>query len=159
IADISWAKWHRAPRQISWPAFRDAFGSPADGLSDGLTRFAVTFSRPVEVESLQRPQAIAMTLTTYEAGTGWRVLRRVPITRLATRSAPDLPANLTRQVRIEIDPDWRKDEIYSHDSWLTGRSFDVEIEIRGDLIVDCSGQTVDADTPGLKVAPSGDGVP
>ena len=35
----------------------------------------------------------------------------------------------------------------------------VEIEIRGDFIVDCNGQTVDANAIGLSPAPTGNGTP
>ena len=35
----------------------------------------------------------------------------------------------------------------------------IEIEVHGDLIVDCNGQTVDANAHGLSPAPSGNGTP
>jgi hypothetical protein len=35
----------------------------------------------------------------------------------------------------------------------------VEIEVRGDYIVDCNGQAVDANPVGLRAAPSGNGTP
>ena len=45
------------------------------------------------------------------------------------------------------------------ESYLNERDFVVEIEIRGDLILDCSGQPVDANSIGLQAAPTGNGTP
>jgi hypothetical protein len=156
VSKISWADWHRTPRWVSWRAFQHAFGREGEG----FTHFVVAFTSPVMIESLWRPQAVTMTITIYDPGTGWGRTLRVPITDLIPRYAPDLPPGETREVRIAIETDWQDDEIFGgHTTLSDGDFFDVEIEIRGDLIVDCSGQQVDATTPGLASAPSGNGTP
>jgi hypothetical protein len=43
--------------------------------------------------------------------------------------------------------------IFNHDTSA------VEIEVRGDFIVDCNGQTIDANAIGLSPAPTGNGTP
>jgi hypothetical protein len=63
-------------------------------------------------------------------------------------------------MRLVVRPRWIRDEIeQGGQSWLTDREFTVEIEIRGDLILDCHNQAIDADSIGLRAAPSGNGTP
>jgi hypothetical protein len=67
---------------------------------------------------------------------------------------------MTDQMSFVVRPRWVRDEIEpGGQSWLTDREFTVEIEIRGDLILDCHGLALDGDAIGLRAAPSGNGTP
>jgi hypothetical protein len=55
--------------------------------------------------------------------------------------------------------DWISDEIKSKKTKFNGEDVRIEIEIRGDYIIDCNGQCVDANPRGLLAAPTGNGTP
>jgi len=160
ISDYSWKDWHRSPTNVLWKDFAGKFRE--GGKPDGVTDFWVQFSGPVLEKSLL-PDVITITVFGVDQGTGWRIGRRVPIAGFdLTPSDPNLklPAGTTDQFRVEVRPSWVHDELDSDDeSFLTQRRFIVEIDIRGDLIVDCSGQPIDGNSVGLRKVPSGDGIP
>lgn len=158
---ISWEAWHRAKEPIAWEDFAAHFH--ADASPDGTTDFVVRFSGPVLVDTL-RPDVFVVTVLTVEQSTGWRVVRRVPVSELDV--TPDashgstLPPGTTNQMRLKVKAKWIRDELQKdEESWLSDREFGVEIEIRGDFILDCHGQAVDANAIGTKATPSGNGVP
>lgn len=157
ITEISWAKWHRSTETVAWSEFQAmVLGSTKD---DSATDFVVTLSGPVKVESLQRPGVLTFTvLTSNEAG--WRVLRRVPVTRLQPDPTRPMAEALTDRFRIMVQSEWVREQVKrGQNSEFNRGDFRVEIEMYGDLVEDCSGQQLDANTPGIASAPSGNGSP
>lgn len=65
---------------------------------------------------------------------------------------------MTRATLI-VDGRWLYDAIKGSKTIFDEDPVTIEIEIRGDLIVDCNGQTVDANAHGLSTAPTGNGTP
>jgi hypothetical protein len=71
-----------------------------------------------------------------------------------------MPDGLTDQMQLYVDYAWYRDEVEKEaQSWLSRTGFVMEIEIRGDLILDCHRQAVDANAVGLIPAPTGNGTP
>jgi hypothetical protein len=60
---------------------------------------------------------------------------------------------------IVVDGAWVEDGVRGRRSLFLGGETWIEIEIRGDFIVDCNGQTVDANAAGLSPGPTGNGSP
>src|SRR5262249_9699300 len=109
-----------------------------------------------------RPDSVVMSAITTEQATGWHIPRRVPIIGIdhSPTTGATLPSGTTDQIRLIVRKKWIHDEIEEDDeSWLSGRDFSVEIEIGGDLILDCQGQAVDGNAIGTKPAPSGNDTP
>jgi hypothetical protein len=161
---ISWHLWHRREAPIPWAEFVKVF-LPPTGRTECATDFTVRFSKPVKIATLT-PDAFVISVIISERGTGWGDVRRVPIRRIET--APDdhypppggaFPAGTTNQAQIIVDWKWYDDEIDTEESWFSDRGVTVEIEIRGDLILDCNDIAVDADTHGLAANRSGNGTP
>jgi hypothetical protein len=161
ISWISWAHWHRrGDVRMQWDDFEAMFKA------DGWTNFVVRFSGPVLTETLKR-DVIAIAVITREPGTGWRILRRIPILELdlTPHSEPPagysaLPEGTTNQMRVLVRPRWVKDEVEKGgESWLGERQFRIEVEIYGDYILDCHGQAIDANAVGLRPVPTGNGTP
>jgi len=91
---------------------------------------------------------------------------------LVLDSDPSLPPDTTRHMTLKVRIGWFDDELADNkNSWLTDRPFTVEIEVFGDLILDCHGQAVDANArtrvltnppeghSPLLATPSGNGTP
>ena len=159
ISEIGWKDFHRKKEPVSFDAFSKAFG-PASDQDDSVTRdFWVRFSNPVRSDSV-RPDCFAMTVMSAEREGGWLVPFRVPITRVETGgSEPGDPPDHIRMATIAVDSAFLADAVYGRRSIFLGAQTLVEIEVRGDFIVDCNGQTVDANAVGLIAAPTGNGTP
>jgi len=162
IADISWSQWHRAAGSMPWDEFAAMFQVPHQPA--GTTDFVIGFTGPVRADTIG-VDTVVMRAVILEQATGWRVTRRVPLNRIDTaprRAAPGtppLPTGTTDQIRLHVNPRWIKDEIDPDDeSWLSHREFWIEIEVRGDFILDCHGQALDADARGFQIE-SGNGAP
>jgi hypothetical protein len=160
IEKVSWQGWHRNRKALEWDEFASFFTTQEYAPDSLLTKFTVRFSGPVLVETVRR-DAVAITVQMVDGGTGWIRSRRIPISGLdTTPSVQSLPAGTTDQFTVAVAKRWMRDEIdQGGESYLSERDFVVEIEIRGDLIEDCSGQTVDANTVGLVGSPTGNGAP
>jgi hypothetical protein len=77
-----------------------------------------------------------------------------------TTSAPSgTVEGLVTRATIVVDAGWLDDAVRGNKTIFNEDPTTVEIEIRGDLIVDCNGQTVDANANGLSPAPTGNGTP
>jgi hypothetical protein len=121
----------------------------------------VKFSRPVLARTV-RPDCFAITVLGAEREGGWWQVLRVPIVRVDTTmepAQPDDPSDVVRSARIVVDGGWLEDAVRGRVTVFHLQQTWVEIEIRGDFIVDCNGQTVDANARGILSSPTGNGSP
>jgi len=154
IKNYGWKAWHRHPDPILFPDFADAFAQVTPGVHEDeyVTRdFWVEFSRPVRRETVK--DSFVMNIITVEGDDWWWETSRVPITNI--KETEDFITRAT----IKVDGTWLESTIRGNSSRLQGWPTRVEIEIRGDFIVDCNGQTVDANAHGLSKGPTGNGTP
>jgi hypothetical protein len=161
IRKISWEDWHRG-QLVPFERFAEYFGSKiANG--DYLTNFYVTFSRPVRLDTL-RPDCFVMTIITPERDDAWWEELRVPIVALDTgdipadANAPPVPDGHVRGARLVVSGDWYRG-VFNGYTRVFEVETRVEIEVRGDFIVDCNGQTVDANANGRSATVFGNGTP
>lgn len=164
IKKIGW-KWHRREEWVPFEEFSAALGPENRGEAAYVTRdFWVEFTRPVRKETV-RPDCFAMTVMSAEREGGWWQTFRVPIIRVDTVDAanfptePDDPPGHVRGARIVVDGSWVEDAVRGRRSLFLGSETRIEFEVRGDFIVDCNGQTVDANAVGLSPSPTGNGTP
>jgi hypothetical protein len=128
------------------------------------TRFEIGFSGPVRVASLT-PHAVSITGIFPDQDTGWNKPLRFPITRILTRPHdPGDPKDTTRRAMVVVHQDWIYDEIAGNKSeFRVDEDRDyypfLEFEIFGDLLEDCRNVTVDADSAGPAIIPTGNGTP
>jgi hypothetical protein len=166
IKTIGWdyedIHWHRKPDPISFEDFQRALGEYNQNDDRFVSeRFWVEFSRPVREDTL-RPDCFAMTVMSTEREGGWWQTFRVPIVDVDTSMIPPEPGDPpghVRSARIVVDGPWLGDAVLGRRTIFLGGETWVEFEVRGDFIVDCNGQTVDANPVGLWPAPTGNGTP
>jgi hypothetical protein len=163
ISDIGWKAWHRNDTPAAFDDFAAALGYvPGVSQDTYVTHdFWVEFSRPVRAETV-KPDCFAMTVLAQEPEGGWWNAWRVPIIGVDTTLVPPEagdPANHVRSARIVVDGGWLEDAVTGRRSIFMAEQTRVEIEVRGDFIVDCNGQPVDANARGLSPAPTGSGQP
>jgi hypothetical protein len=167
IIEISWAEWHRQltrDKAMHWNTFQKMIAphqtasEQEERMPSAKTNFWIRFSAPVEIDTL-RPDCVVMTVFAAEDEGGWVEVRRVPITGLAPHIDGDCPDGFTDQVNICVDSGWCDDEILGHKSIFHRSRIRVEIEVRGDLILDCQGQAIDANAVGVRPVPTGNGTP
>ncbi|MGE5111079.1 MAG: hypothetical protein ACM3JB_09500 [Acidobacteriaceae bacterium] len=159
IIHISWKDWHRSPEAVPFNDFSDKFGPDGQDKDEYVTEFSVKFSRPVHNDTL-RADCFAMTVMSAEREGGWRETLRVPIVRIDSTSfspEPGDPSNHVRGGTLVVEGAWLEDAIRGRKNRFLGAEAWVEIEVRGDFILDCNGQTVDANAVGLVPYPSGNG--
>lgn len=165
IDEISWAHWHRKltrDHMVPWEEFERmifpeatrTLGKQVENRAPVQTGFWIHFSRLVDVETLS-VDCITMTVLAPEDEGGWIEVRRVPIIRLE----PHGETGFTDRLNICVDSGWCHDEVLGHKSIFHRSKVRVEIEVRGDLILDCHGQAVDANAVGNRPAPTGNGTP
>jgi hypothetical protein len=159
ISKIGWAPWHRARRPVPWIDFAKSFGDRGPEGSYVTADYWVEFSRPVRADSV-RADCFAMTILVPEDEGGWLAPMRVPILDVETNEGhPDiLPGHVTRAT-LMVDSDWVDDAVRARHTVFADDATSVEIEVLGDYMVDCNGQTVDANAAGIFAAPTGKGVP
>jgi hypothetical protein len=162
IADIGWRNRHRETASIGFDEFAKMMAPEGkDQAEYPLRDFWVRFSRPVRQSTLL-PDAVAMNVLSVDTEGGWWNVLRVPVVRLDTSLAPPQPgdpAGTVRGARIVVDGAWFEDGFYGRNSVFYAGDTSVEIEVRGDFILDCNGQPVDANAVGLLPAPTGNGTP
>ena len=78
----------------------------------------------------------------------------MPIVRVET--AKD---DLIERATIVVEGPWLRGTVRSESSRFRNGATRVEVEVRGDFIVDCNGQTVDANAHGLSRGRTGNGTP
>ena len=161
IVDFGWKDWHRLDDPVSFDDFSHAMGADGDEKDEYVTNdFWVKFSRPVR-ESTLRPDAVVITVLSVEREGHWRQALRVPIVRLDPTVFPAEPGDPDKHVRgarVVVEGGWVEDglrgraSLFRYETWI-------EIEIRGDFIVDCNGQAVDLSAHGRAKASTGNGTP
>jgi hypothetical protein len=164
LKSISWEHWHRG-EVMPFARFVEAFGhelTGGDHAADYYTNFYVTFSRPVRLDTL-RPDCFVMTIVTEERDDAWWETLRVPIVALyndvpVDPNAPEAPAGHVWGARLIVNGDWYRG-VFQGFTRVFACETRVEIEMRGDFIVDCNGQTVDANANGRSVTVFGNGTP
>ena len=159
IKNLSWAPWHDTV--VGWKDFEDQFppqsANPRGNRDKAVdTKFEITFSRAVNPDTL-RASCVSFRVYVAEAAGGWLQLWHVPIAGLKVR-ALDEASGLPTSAIIQVKSGWNDDEVWGASS-VFGRQTRVEIEIRGDLILDCHGQAVDATCAGPTKLPSSNGTP
>lgn len=163
ISWVSWAAWHRQRELMPWPLFAGMFHlnehNPHDP-ENGSTAFALRFSAPVIIDTI-RYDSISMRAITIEQATGWRLIRRIPITGFdfTPHGEAPFPPGTTNQVRVHVSTNWIGDEVRGRSTWLTFDGFEIEFELDGFGILDCHRQPIDAEAIGLEAAPTGNGSP
>ncbi|HWA89519.1 MAG TPA: hypothetical protein VG889_05750 [Rhizomicrobium sp.] len=160
IVDIGWSDWHRSDTTVGFDDFARALGyDGSSGKPDYPTQdFWVEFSRPVRAETV-KPDCFVMTVLAQEVEGGWWNAWRVPITRVEATPQDGDPPHHVRKANIVVDGAWLEDAVAGRRSVFMVGDARVEIEVRGDFIVDCNGQPVDANARGLSPAPTGSGQP
>ena len=153
IKDFGWKRWHRQSTPIDFNQFSAAFG-PGDGnANEYVTRdFWVEFSRPVRRDTVHR-DCFVMTIIFSESHDAWWQMLRVPIVRVHKAET-----ELIDKAWIVVYGPWLRDTVKGAASIFKDK-VRVELEVRGDFIVDCNGQTVDANAHGLSPTPTGNGTP
>lgn len=153
ISKISWGDWHRG--EVPFGKFKDYFGKPhSNGNGGNLTTFTVSFSRPVRADTVTA-DCFAMVALFHEREGGWREPLRVPIVDVDKKPKSGLIEEATLIVRTK----WVNDAILGDETRFDNFGARVEIQIRGDYILDCHGQAVDANAAGLRAFPTGNGSP
>ena len=175
ISAIGWAPWHRDTGYVDWDQFEASFGKLPKEATDEYQQkkrnnskrkkvpvitslYWVRFSRPVLRKSV-RPDCFAMTVLYEEREGGWDATFRVPILDVHTEAEHDTPPGYITKATIVVDGGWLGDAVHGNKTIFNEDPTTVEIEVRGDLIVDCNGQCVDANPHGLLPAPTGNGTP
>ena len=140
IESTSWQNW---AEEIPKSTFVESF---IRGSEVPNTRLHVRFTKNVQVSSL-RPHALAVTVLFRDGEGGWWETDRAPVTKLE----PIEPADgLAIGFTASVPQDWIKDTFEGY-SRFDKHEARIEIEVRGDVIIDCNGQAVDANgngTPG-----------
>ena len=158
IIETGWWKWHRrSVPPVPFKAFADALGWKGESEeAEYATRdFWVRFSRPVRADTL-KPDAFAMAVMSDHSDDFWRTYVRVPIMSVETdRDAQ----GFATMAKLVVGTNWLRDVVADRDHMFAQGKTRIEIEVRGDLIVDCLGQQVDANARGRSPFPSGNGSP
>jgi hypothetical protein len=159
INEIGWRPWHRKDDAVRFDNFSEAFGASAYGQDEYVTRdFWVTFSKPVRENTLL-PDCFVITVIASEREGNWQLVQRVPIVRVEyIPGQPDDSPGYVRGAKVVVAGSWVEDalrgraSVFFTDTW-------VEIEVRGDFILDCNGQPVDANAVGRVATMTGNGTP
>ncbi len=166
IKCLSWGEWHRARHRIPWEDFvRKLEGRECDheGRRVHKTGLEITFTNPVRKETV-RPDCFTLQFTT---GEGWRETRPVEIVAAILEEwMPGDPDDTARRAVLCVRPEWLE-ELTCHASRARKEGAEVQIEVRGDFILDCRREPVDANARGFalhgehceKVRPSGNNTP
>jgi hypothetical protein len=147
IKNYGWKPWHRQPASIPFSDFADAFAQASNREAEYITeKFWVEFSRPVRRETVQQ-DCFVMNIISSETDDNWWETARVPIVRVEMAGKDPLIERAT----IVVDGRWLRGTVRSDSSRFQNKATRVELEVRGDFIIDCNGQMVDANgngTPG-----------
>lgn len=164
ISEIGWTEWHRNSEPVDFELFSNAFGKPYDGQYEPeyiSEKFWIEFSRPVRKNSLRR-DCFAITIIGPDDSGGWGEMSRVPIVDLhfsGFENPKDPSGKTVLGTRIVVHGPWVERMRLPEGDFCDEPGVRIEIEVRGDYIVDCNGQTIDGNPRGLSPSPSGNGTP
>lgn len=158
IQRISWAPWHRSATRIPWDDFNAFFAPDVSPEGGCVTRFSVEFSRPVRRDTLAA-DCFRMTFLIRESEGGWLRPMLAPIVRVIHGELSGETDEWAATATLVVSWGWVGDALRGPESKFTRAGIAVDIEIRGDFILDCNGQAVDADARGRSPGPSGNGAP
>jgi len=157
IDGVGWWKWHRREQPVPFNRFLKALGGDGDVDQEEVPTedFWVHFSRPVRADTLTR-DVFTMAVMSDQTEGCWREYYRVPIVAVDCdgREKGD-PPGTARRARIVVNGGWLSDGVMGRGSVFWHGDTHIEIEVRGDLIEDCLGQTVDANARGRSPFPTG----
>jgi hypothetical protein len=156
ISKISWGDWHR--KSTGFDDFSHEFGNPGQDQAQYVTNFSVEFSRPVRRETLNADCFVITVMSTEHEG-GWQQTLRVPIVDVDRHELSPKNDDYVTGGSIVVDGSWVEDALRGRKTIFQKAETWVEIEVRGDYILDCNGQAVDANPIGLSPYPSGNGTP
>lgn len=158
ISGISWAEWHRSPSRVSWEEFDSFFADERSPEGGCATNFTVMFSRPVRKDTLLA-DCFKMTFYIRQREGGWLLPLHAPIVRLDYGDESGEEVEFATRASLVVSWGWVSDALRGLATEFERGGVAVEIEVRGDFILDCNGQAVDADARGRAPAPSGNGTP
>jgi hypothetical protein len=158
ISFISWADWLAPDYLVPWNHFDKYFSAGVSKLGGCETEFEIAFSRAVRISSVT-PGCFAMTFLIRQREGGWLLPMRAPIVRIGFGDLSGEQNELARRARLVVSWGWVSDALRGMETEFERAKVSVEIEIRGDHILDCNGQAVDANARGHGGAPTGNGTP
>jgi hypothetical protein len=164
ICRTGWAKWHRrSSPPVPFDDFVEALGwkGEIEDEENSTRDFWVEFSRPVRADTL-KPDAFVMAVMSDYEDDYWRRYYRVPIRAVETdqvAARQDDPAGHVRSAKLVVWTKWLRNAVLDDDSIFGMGNTRVEIEVRGDLLEDCTGQQIDGNSRGRLAVPTGDGSP
>ena len=158
ISSLSWQHWLTPGTSVPFDAFDDFFSATPSAPGGSLTDFRIGFSRPVRKATVTA-DCFAMTFLIPQREGGWLLPMRAPILRIAFPDAAGADPELATEAALVVSWRWVSDALRGQHTEFDGVAVNVEIEIRGDHILDCNGQAVDANARGHGGAPSGNGTP
>ena len=145
IDAVSWHDWMGGGAKVNWENFAAMFEQ-----GQAQTGFKLSFSGPVQPHTLTA-DVFVIRVTFNEATGGWGETLRIPMRTPHYDQA-------SHTATLAVSKRWISDEIMQANSRFRGSDAIVEIEVRGDLILDLCGQAVDANARG-RAWPSGNGSP
>lgn len=139
IVDLNWRRFHGTYKDVYWEDFYQL-------VERGLI---VTFDRSMNPATLNK-HTFLFGVYTIESGTGYRVKKYIPAESINYKKDRCI-------AHFIVDKDWFKDEMVGKNSEIRDGT-DVEIILRGSLILDTNGKALDGDAIGHEV-PTGNGTP
>jgi hypothetical protein len=163
IACLSWGEWHRSETEVQWEEFVRKLKGEREHHDVFRTGLTVHFTGPVRADTV-RPDCFTLQISNADRE-GWLHTRCVEITRVLTPHHHDDPQGSTREATLCVRPEWIED-LTCNGSRYRRHGAIVQIEVRGDFILDCHHQPVDANARGFALhrrdgegEPSGNGTP
>lgn len=161
ISAISWEEMHRQEKAVDFDTFESYFfeGKKVDktrdlGKSPLLTHFSVKFSKAVQNHTIL-PDCFTIAVLARTDEDGWVRTLRVPITGVRLDDKFDDHHSLG--ATLIVDGRWAAGALKNYT--VFANTTRVEINVRGDFLLDCNGQAVDANARGRRAVPTGNGTP
>jgi hypothetical protein len=144
VQAISWSDWIERgwSHEVDWKEFADRIAyrhDPSAGDDAAYDQgFVIRFTRPIAVETIH-PASIVLTSSVLDRFRYYRISRAVRLDfRFLERNGP-----LAHGVRLEPHEEWVEEEVQNEESSLNSGAY-FELTIRGQLLRDACGHTLDA---------------
>ena len=148
IVDARWFHFRRG-EMVAWREFAESFHPGSK--EEGYRGYRLEFSRRVFTSTLQA-DSFAITAVLTKESTGWGHVRRIPILGVEPLVAGG-DRNFATGAILVVDGLWYDDEVRGPYRAFNCDEFTVEVEVRGERIIDCNGLPIDASgggTPGTR---------